>query len=178
MFESLNVFHSASKGGLMKRIRLLALILVTSILVLGTLAGCSSSKNTTPTGKYEILRRAILGNTWQMYQIRVVLESGSDFDIDLLGLMGTDKVDGYFYPEKGIGATVTIMSGATVIYKADSSSVALGGTLSDRFSFPADQPSGTAYVLQFHNGGTDTVNIFVELIYPKTGQIRGPIDLK
>jgi len=162
----------------MKRIKLLALVLMVSMLALGVLAGCSSSKSSTPTGKYEILRRATLGNTWQMYQIRVSLESGSDFDIDLLGLSGADKVDGYFYPEKGIGASMTIMSGSTVIYKADSSTVALGGTLSDRFSFPANQPSGTAYMLQFHNGGTETVNIFLELIYPKTGQLRGPIDLK
>jgi len=162
----------------MKHIKLFAIVLMVSILIPGVLAGCSGSKSSTPTGKYEILRSAVLGNTWQMYQIRVSLESGSDFDIDLLGLSGTDKVDGYFYPEKGIGASLSILSGPNVIYKADSSTVALGGTLSDRFSFPADQPSGTAYVLQFHNGGTETVNIFLELIYPKTGQIRGPIDLK
>ncbi len=154
-----------------------ALILV---LVAAVSVGCSGngSKNTTPKGKYEILRKAVLGNTWQMYQIRVTLESGSDFDIDLLDLGGTDKVDGYFYPEKGVGASLEISAGTNILYKADTTTVALGGTLSDRFSFTANQPTGTAYVIAFHNGGTDTVNIFVELIFPKTGSIRGPIDLK
>ena len=166
----------------MKRNKFFTALILVIILVLLVPAsvGCSgsSNKNSTPTGKYEILRKAILGNTWQMYQIRITLESGSDFDIDLLDLGGTDKVDGYFYPEKGVGASLEISAGTNILYKADTTTVALGGTLSDRFSFQANLPTGTAYVVAFHNGGTDTVNIFLELIYPKTGSIRGPIDLK
>jgi hypothetical protein len=165
---------------MMKRNKILIMLYIALVMVLAVslLTGCSSSKSTTPVGKYEIIRKAVLGNTWQMYQIRVVLESGSDFDIDLLELAGTDKVDGYFYPEKGVGASLEIKAGSLVLYKADPATVALGGTLSDRFSFQANQPAGTAYVIIFHNGGTDTVNVFVELIYPKSGMIRGPIDIK
>lgn len=164
----------------MKSNKVILTLVAILLLVTGLTTGCSGNKTTTttPIGKYEIIRKALLGNTWQMYQIRIVLDSGSDFDIDLLELAGTDKVDGYFYPEKGVGASLEIKAGASSIYKADPSTVALGGSLSDRFSFQASQPAGTYYILKFHNGGTDTVNIFLELMYPKTGVIRGPIDLK
>ncbi len=154
----------------------MALVLILALALSSTIS-CTRSRST-PNGKYEILRKAVLGNTWQMYQIRITLESGSDFDVDLLDLVGTDKVDGYFYPEKGTGASLEIKAGTNPIYNADPATVSLGGALSDRFSFPANQPPGTAYVLKFHNGGTATVTVFTELIYPKTGSIRGTIDIK
>jgi hypothetical protein len=51
--------------------------------------------------------------------------------------------------------------------------------MSDRFSFVASQALGTAYVLKFTNNATDkTVTLFVELIYPTTGKMRGPLDVK
>ena len=150
----------------------LAILLVASVL-----AGCSSTSTSTNLGKYEILRKATLGGKWQMYQIRITLESGKDFDIDLLDLANNDKVDGYYYPETGSGGTLQITAGTQVLYQP--AGTVTGGTLSDRFSFTASQPAGTAYVLTFHNGGTDkSVSIFLELIYPTNGNIRGPIDTK
>jgi hypothetical protein len=142
-------------------------------------AGCSGSSKSTPTGKYEILRKAVLGGKWQMYQFRLKLEAGSAFDIDLLDLVAGDKVDGYFYPETGNGATLEITAGDSVIYKIEPASIPAGNTLSDRFSFAVSQPLGTAYVLNFTNSGTEkNVNVFVEIIYPATGKIRGPLDVK
>jgi hypothetical protein len=148
-----------------------------TVLLLTLLVGCSSTSKASNLGKYEILRKATLGGKWQMYQLQITLESGKDFDIDLLDLANNDKVDGYFYPEKGSGGTLTITAGTQVLYQTEGTVTA--GTLSDRFSFTASQPAGTAYVLKLHNGGTEkSVSIFLELIYPNTGNIRGPIDTK
>jgi len=148
-----------------------------TVLLLTLLVGFSSTSKASNLGKYEILRKATLGGKWQMYQLQITLESGKDFDIDLLDLANNDKVDGYFYPEKGSGGTLTITAGTQVLYQTEGTVTA--GTLSDRFSFTASQPAGTAYVLKLHNGGTEkSVSIFLELIYPNTGNIRGPIDTK
>lgn len=149
------------------------------IIALTMLAGCSGGSKETPTGKYEILRKAVLGGKWQMYQFRLKLGAGGAFDIDLLDLVAGDKVDGYFYPETENGATMEITAGASVIYKIEPASIPAGSTLSDRFSFTVNQPLGTAYVLKFTNNGTEkTVNVFVEIIYPTTGKIRGPLNVK
>jgi hypothetical protein len=159
-----------------KKILALGLALITMLTMA---AGCSGSSESTPTGKYEILRKAVLGGKWQMYQFRLKLDPGSEFDIDLLDLVTDDRVDGYFYPETESGATLEITAGPNVIYKLDPANVPVGGTLSDRFSFVASQPPGTAYVLKFTNNGTEkTVSMFVEIIYPTTGKIRGPLDVK
>jgi|GEM_PF-2880885 len=148
---------------------------VTLLLVAAFGGGCGGSKDPGPaTGKYEIIRKSGLGAAWQMYQIRIVLEAGNNFDVDLLGLSGADKVDGYFYLEKGTGAALVIKAGDSVLYQ--SAAAAGGEVVSDRFSFIAGLPAGTAYVFNFSNPGTETVNVFLELIYPKTGFIRGPID--
>lgn len=152
----------------------LVLILLTSLFT-----GCSISSKATASGQYEIVRKATLGGKWQMYQIRIKLDSGGAYDLDLLNLANEDKVDGYFYPEKGSGASLQIKAGDNVIYQAVPTGVLAGGTLSDRFSFSASQPAGTAYVLNFTNGGTEkNISVFVELIYPVTCSIRGPIDVK
>jgi len=161
----------------MKKQKILLIFTVLALLPVAVFGGgCGGSKDSGPaTGKYEVLRKADLGAAWQMYQLRIVLEAGNNFDVDLLGLAGTDKVDGYFYPEKGTGATLAIKAGDNVIYQ---SSAAGSEPVSDRFSIVAALPAGTAYVLNFANPGTETVNIFQELIFPKTGVIRGPIDTK
>jgi hypothetical protein len=149
------------------------------VLMLTMIAGCSKGSETTHTGKYEILRKAVLGGNWQMYQFRLKLEPGSGFDIDLLDLVAGDKVDGYFYPETESSANVEITAGSNVIFKMEAASVIAGSTMSDRFSFVASQPLGTAYVLKFTNSGAEkTVSLFIELIYPTTGKMRGPLDVK
>ncbi|MDP2918827.1 MAG: hypothetical protein Q8O43_01215 [Dehalococcoidia bacterium] len=149
------------------------------ILVITLLAGCTSTSKSANTGKYEIVRGAVLGGKWQMYQMRIHLESGAAFDIDLLDLVTNDKVDGYFYPERGSGASLEIKAGVNIIYKADPAGIPAGSTLSDRFSFTANQPLGTAYVLNFRNSGSEkTVTILMEIIYPVTAAIRGPLAIK
>jgi len=147
------------------------------ILVLVLLPACGGDKETSaPTGKYEIIRRAVLGGKWQMYQFRLKLPLNGEFDIDLLDLMEGDRVDGYFYPEKSTGVSLEITAGTNMIYSSMPSN---GGTSYDRFSFSASQPSGMAYVLLFKNVGTDKeISVFVEVIYPATARIRGPLDLK
>jgi len=149
------------------------------IIVLTMFAGCSGGSESTNTGKYETLRGAVLGGKWQMYQFRLKLEPGSAFDIDLLELVPGDRVEGYFYPETGSGATVEVIAGSSVIYKTEPAGVPAGSTMSDRFSFVVDQPLGTAHVLKFTNSGTEkTASVFVEIIYPTTAEIRGPLDVK
>ena len=155
----------------------LLLLAMTLVLVLGVLAGCSSKgspPSKTTTGNYKIVRRATLNNSWQMYQFELILPLNAAFDLDLLGLANNDKVSGYFYPESGSLATLSINAGSNTLYD----SAATAGVISDRFSFSAAQPVGTAYVLNFKNTGTDEVTIFVEVIYPSSASIRGPLDLK
>ena len=148
-----------------------------AVLAMALLAGCSSTSKAGNLGKYEILRKATLGGAWQMYQIRVTLDAGKDFDIDLLDLANNDRVDGYFFTEKGTGASLTVSAGSQVIFQSQVPPAE--APASDRFSFTATQPHGTAYVLKLHNGGAEkAVSVFLELIYPGTGNIRGPIDTK
>ena len=163
----------------MKRSIFLVVILIVILAgVVGSLSACGGNPRTAAQGKYQIERKAVLSNNWQMYQLHLTLAPGSELSLNLLNLAGTDKVDGYFYPEKGTGVSLEITAGLTNIYKADAAALALGGSLSDRFSFTATQTVGTAYILKFRNAGSETVTEFVELIYPKTGSLGVPIDLK
>lgn len=160
-----------------KRLFLLILALVLTAVLLPACGGADTADK--PSGKYQILRKTALGANWQMYQFRLDIESGGQFDIDLLNLGEGDRVDGYFYPEKGSGAALQINAGTTTIYQSNPADGAVGVAASDRFSFTASQPRGTAYVLLFSNAGTEkTVSVFVELIYPSTAFIRGPLDVK
>ena len=149
---------------------------MTMLLALGLLAGCGSKSNasTTPTGTFKIIRKATLNTKWQMYQVELDIPVNGAFDIDLLNMANNDKADGYFYQEKGSGAALTIAAGSEQIYN----SAATTGVTSDRFSFTASLPLGTAYVLNFKNTGSDTTTVFVEVIYPATALIRGPLDVK
>jgi hypothetical protein len=156
-----------------KKLILLAMSLV---MALGLLAGCSSKStaSTTPTGTFKIIRKATLNTKWQMYQFELNIPVNGAFDIDLLGMANSDKADGYFYQEKGSASTLTITAGSTIIYN----SAATAGVTSDRFSFSATLPLGNAYVLNFRNTGSDATTVFVEVIYPATANIRGPLDVK
>lgn len=160
-----------------KRLFLLILALVSTAALLPACGSGNTAEK--PSGKYEILRKTTLGNAWQMYQFRLDIESGGEFDIDLLDLGEGDRVDGYFYPEKGSGAALQIRAGNTPIYQSNPAGGVVGGAVSDRFSFTATQPRGNAYVLLFSNAGTEkTISVFVEIIYPSTASIRGPLDAK
>jgi hypothetical protein len=149
-------------------------------LTLTAFSGCSGNSKSNPTGKYEILRNAILGSSWQMYQFRLKIEPSGEFDIDLLDLVPGDKVDGYFYMESGTATTLEISVGSNVIYKVEQpANPAPDSVLSERFSFSAQQPLGTAYVLKFTNSGTEKdISVFLEIIYPVNAKIRGPLGVK
>jgi hypothetical protein len=154
----------------------LLFIILAALAVILILSGCSSSSSSkTSPGKYTIVRNATLGSKWQMYQMELNLPASSSFDIDLLNLGGTDKVEGYFYTEKGTAPSLDITAATNVLYQSAATS---NGTTSDRFAFAATQPFGTAYILNFKNVGSDKLTIFLELIYPNTASLRGPIDLK
>jgi hypothetical protein len=158
-----------------KKITLIGLALA---LMLIFLPSCSrgTEEPSAPRGKYEILRKAILEGKWQMYQLKLELPLNGEFDIDFIDLAEGDRVDGYFYPGKGTGISLEIRAGTAVVYRSEQST---GDTDSARFSFSASQPAGTAYVLLFKNVGTDKeIVVLVELIYPVTARIRGPLDLK
>jgi hypothetical protein len=154
------------------------LLILTLVLLISLLFGCFSTTKEQPVGKHEIIRQAVLGTKWQMYQLRIDLDAGSEFDI-LLILADGDKVDGFFYPEKGSGVTFQIKTGSTIIYKLEPPGVATGGMASDRFSFTASQAQGASYILNLRNGSSDKrVTTFVEVIYPSTGSIYIPLEAK
>jgi hypothetical protein len=157
-----------------KKIFIFGLVLM---LVLTGMVGCSGDSKPS-TGKYEILRSAVLGSNWQMYQFRLKMDPGGEFDIDLLDLVPGDKIDGYFFVESGTSATLEIIAGSTTVYKIESTNTPAGKTISDRFSVTASQPLGTAHLLKFTNNGTEKgISVFVEIIYPVSAKIRGPLDI-
>jgi hypothetical protein len=148
------------------------------VALISLFAGCSSSsKATTVIGTHEIIREAALGSTWQMYQIRVALDVGSQFDI-LLTLADGNKVDGYFFAEKGSGVVFQIKTNSTVVYQ--SGTLAGSSSLtSDRFSFTANQGNGNTYIINLKNNSSDSkTTTFIELVYPSTGEIYIPLEAK
>lgn len=151
------------------------------ILALVGLAGCSSGSKTataTPAASVHTIREAGIASAWTMKQ----LEINSSAEISLvLTLANGDKVDGFYYLEKGTGTAFQI-SGNSVIY--ESKAAGKSDTItSDRFSFTASQAQGLAYSLTLNAGmdASKTKNqntIFLEIIYPATGSLYVPIGTK
>lgn len=111
----------------------------------------------------------------------IVNVGADDESLVLLRLDYGDKVDGYFYVEKGNDVNFQI-TGNSLIYEATakdeegSSEVA-----SDRFSFRASQEQGNTYTLTFRNpaeSGQTKATVFLELIYPVGGSLFMPIERK
>ena len=133
------------------------------------MSGCSSSTGGSSTAKpsQEILRESAIGADWQMYQIRLILPHGSNFPL-LLKLAGGDKVDGYFYLEKGTNVDFGINADSPLYHSTPN---ATGQVSSDRFSFTASKDQGSTYSLQFNTTANSTEQevVFLEVIYPVKG---------
>jgi hypothetical protein len=132
--------------------------------------GCTSANNTTTTAKpasIDYIREAKIGTAWQMKQIQLNFTNETSITLELAA---GDKVDGYFYVVGGGTISFTI-SGISQIYASPS------GTTSDRFSFTASQDQGIDYKLRF-TVGSGEVAIFLEIIYPVTGEVLVPIGTK
>ncbi len=142
-------------------------------LVTLSLTGCSAVSRITglfSSSGPEIVKKADLGTKWTMRQISLELGAGSQVPV-LMKLADGDKVDGFFYLEKGNNVDFQV-TGNSLIYKPSQDASGRGIT-SDRFSFTASQAQGTTYTLMFRNTSysNDKGTVFLEIIYPVTGSI-------
>lgn len=146
-----------------------AVIVVLLLGMVFSIFGCTSSNNTTtkPPASIEYIRDAKLANAWQMKQIQLNFTTDMSITVELAA---GDKVDGYFYVISNAGIGFSI-SGISQIYASPS------GAMSDRFSFTASQDQGIDYKLKF-TVGSGEATVFLELIYPATGQVMVPIGTK
>jgi hypothetical protein len=155
--------------------KVILIIMIFSILAV---MGCQEiSRLTEGTGQtssqtnLEILKAVELGSAWQMKQI--IFDIGAEEEIAiLLKLSNGDKVDGYFYLEKGKDIDFHI-TGKTLLHQS---------VAPDRFSFTASQAQGDTYTLSFRNPASDDeqkeVSVFLEVIYPVSGSIYAPVEAK
>ena len=157
------------------------LLLAITLMVVLLVSGCSSLPDmgsTTASDRYEILKKAELGNNWQMYQIKIDLAAGEELDI-LLRLANGDRVDGYFFLQEGETVAFEI-AGSSAFYQSANTDQK-GNIKSDRFSFTASQTQGTTYTLTFKNeedSKSAKVSAFCEVILPLSGSIFIPIETK
>jgi hypothetical protein len=111
-----------------------------------------------------------LGSAWKMKQISFKVAAGQEVHI-LLKLSDGDKVDGFFYLEKGDTIDFSI-TGKTQLYRS---------AAANRFSYTASQAQGDTYTLLFGNtAGKDdsqkSTTVFLEVLYPLKGEIYVPVE--
>ena len=155
----------------------LAAIFILSSLVI--LVGCSTTvTETTSPANVNTVRETKLSPNWALKQMEVNL--GSETKI-MLTLADGDKVDGYFYLTSGDNVSFSI-SGTSLIYESKAPGTGAKSVASDRFSFTASQTQGTAYTLKLTPvSGTEgrvEAAVFLELIYPVTGELFVPFGTK
>lgn len=156
-------------------------LIFTALALVVTAAGCSSGGATTVTqpANMDNLLQAEVSGQWAVRQVRINLDS--EFPV-LLKLKPGDTVDGYFFLEKGTDIDFKV-TGESLIYQETSPTGPSGNITSGRFSFTASQEQGIAYTLTFtpvvkKEGKMVTPVIFLELIYPKTGELFNPVGTK
>ncbi len=157
-------------------------ILIATLALSVLFLGCSTVSNigSSPSTGAKILRKAELASKWEIRHMSLEVAAGDEMPI-LLKLADGDKVDGYFYLEKGNNVDFQIMANS-LIYKSQTPSTTAGGVTSDRFSFTASTALGSSYTLSFRNTASGKektgVTIFLEVIYPATGSIFTPLEQK
>ena len=111
-----------------------------------------------------------------MYQLRLIIPYGQSFPV-LLKLDEGDKVDGYFYLEKGSNVDFAVNADSQVYHSTPN---ATGNVSSDRFSFTAAKEQGSTYSLQFKSTPNSTKQeiVFLEVVYPIRGSIFVPLESK
>lgn len=154
-------------------------IVAVMILSLVSILGCKELSGLTQEGtqtssNLKILKAVELGSEWEMRQMSFKVGAGNEVLI-LLKLSDGDKIDGYFYLEKGDDIDFRI-TGKTLLYRSTGREVA-----SDRFSLVASQEQGDTYTLAFLNAAGDeerqtAVNVFLGVIYPLSGSVFVPVD--
>lgn len=158
------------------------IITVVMLLSLLSVLGCEEISRFTgegtqssPSSDLKIVKVVELGSDWKMKQVSFKVGAGDEVLI-LLKLSDGDKVDGYFYLEKGPDVDFNI-TGKTLIYRSPVGS----DVSSDRFSFIAEQTQGDTYTLTFHNTADAddrqaAITVFLEVIYPVSGSIYVPVE--
>ena len=149
-----------------KRVLAVGLLLISLVGIFG----CTSVDSSKTPASIRYVREAEIAATWQMKQIELNFKSDMSVTLELAA---GDKVDGYFYVTTTEGVNFTI-SGLSQLYSSEQ------GVMSDRFSFTASQPQGIDYKLKFTATGSedkDTI-VFLEIIYPKTGEVLVPLGTK
>ena len=151
----------------------IAIMMLTLLPILGCeeLTGLTEGMTQTSasTGP-KILKSVELGSAWEMKQMRFDVAAGDEVSI-LLKLSDADKVDGYFYLEKGEDINFRITGKTQLDWS----------TIPDRFSFVAEQAQGDTYTLAFRNPADEDetaakVTVFLEVIYPLNASLYIPVE--
>lgn len=157
------------------------IFIILAVLLLITTVGCSSGNTTNtsaPAADVRQVRQTEIAGKWAVKQVEIDLQSSISI---LLKLAEGDTVEGYYYLEKGNDINFQIF-GKDLIY--ESRPVAVSGNItSDRFSFTASDAQGIAYTLKFSpaeekNGKKTAATVFLEIIYPVTGEVFDPMGTK
>ncbi|MBI2830790.1 MAG: hypothetical protein HYX79_00840 [Chloroflexi bacterium] len=161
--------------------RIFTLLIVIALLFS---AGCSNlptiGSQSSSSGKFEIVRKSQLGTKWQMYQLKI--EVGNTEMPVILKLADGDRVDGYFYTEKGDNVAFRVTGNSQVYDSVPQGAASVtGGVASDRFAFSASQGQGSTYSMTFRGTSGDKnqkVTVFMEVILPVAGSIFTPLEIK
>ena len=152
-------------------------ILILSLLAATLLVGCAgqTTTSTTPTRVYSIVKVTeitdLQGVKWENYQIRLTLQGGGTFPIDL-NLAAGNVVSCWYTTEKpasGGSVNFQIEAGTALIYPITATGSGAVGNTSDKLTFTATQANGTSYRLVFHNNLSDINSkevIYTEINYP------------
>ena len=157
-------------------------LIILMVLSLIAIFGCVLTSKTTSTStpaSVKKVREAEIGKAWMMKQMEIELEN--EITLTLI-LKDGDRVDGYFFLEKGDNVEFNV-AGNSPIYTSKTPDAATKSITSNRFSFTASQAQGIAYIMTFTtsanvSGERNRATVFMEIIYPATGSLSIPFGTK